>query len=72
MTGAGPKAVRAVSAEDALTGSSLDDSAISAAAARAGDGIDFNEDIHASAEYRAHLTTVYAARAIRAAASRAS
>ena len=72
VTGAGPKAVRAVSAEDALTGSSLDDSAISAAAARAGDGIDFNEDIHASAEYRAHLTTVYAARAIRAAASRAS
>ena len=73
VTGAGPKAVRAASAEDALTGSNLDDSAISAAAGRAGDGItDFNEDVHASAEYRAHLTTVYAARAIRAAASRAS
>ena len=72
VTGAGPKAVRAVSAEEALTGSSLNDSAISAAAGHAGDGIDFNEDIHASADYRAHLTAVYAARAIRAAASRAS
>ena len=73
VTGAGPKAVRAASAEDALTGSNLDDSAISAAAGLAGDGItDFNEDVHASAEYRAHLVTVYAARAIRAAASRAS
>jgi len=73
VTGAGPKAVGAASAEDALTGSNLDDSAISAAAGLAGDGItDFNEDVHASAEYRAHLVTVYAARAIRAAASRAS
>ena len=41
------------------------------AASKAGAGIDFNEDIHASAEYRVHLTTVLAERAIRAAASRA-
>jgi carbon-monoxide dehydrogenase medium subunit len=72
VTGAGPKAVRATSAEDGLTGSSLDDAAIEAAAAHAGDGIDFNADIHASADYRAHLVTVFAARAIRTAASRVS
>ena len=72
VTGAGPNAVRATGAEQTLVGSSLDSSAVDAAAARAGDGIDFNEDVHASGEYRAHLTTVYAARAINAAASRAS
>ena len=70
VTGAGPAAVRATAAEDALTGSSLDDSAIEAAAALAGEGIDFNSDVHASGEYRAHLTSVFAARAIRTAASR--
>ena len=72
VTGAGPKAVRATAAEEALAGSSLDDSAIEAAAALAGDGMEFNEDVHASGEYRAHLTTVFAARAIGTAAARAS
>ena len=72
VTGAGPKAVRATQAEEALKGRKLDDAAIKAAAQTAGAGIDFNEDVHASGEYRAHLTTVYAERAIRAAASRAS
>ena len=71
VTGAGPKASRAVEAENALRGSRLDDATIRAAAARAGAGIDFQEDIHASGEYRAHLTSVYAERAIREAASRA-
>ena len=72
VTGAGPKPTRATEAENALRGSRLDDAAIRGAAARAGTGIDFNEDIHASAEYRAHLTTVYAERAIRTAVSRAT
>ena len=72
VTGAGPNAVRATETESALRGSRLDDSAIRSAAGRAGAGIEFNEDIHASAEYRAHLTTVFAERAIRAAVSRAS
>ena len=72
VTGAGPKATRATGSESALIGSSLDDAAIQAAASRAGDGIDFNEDVHASAEYRAHLTQVYAGRAIRAAVDSAS
>jgi carbon-monoxide dehydrogenase medium subunit len=65
VTGAGSHATRASAAEAALVGSRLDDSAIQAAAARAGDGVEFNEDIHASAEYRSHLTSVFAERAIR-------
>jgi carbon-monoxide dehydrogenase medium subunit len=72
ITGAGPKATRATASESALVGSSLDDAAIVAAASHAGDGIDFNEDVHASAESRAHLTKVYAGRAIRAAVGNAS
>ena len=72
ITGAGPKAVRATEAEAALRGSKPDDDAIRSAAERAGSGIDFNEDVHASGEYRAHLTKVFAERAIRAAASRAT
>ena len=71
VTGAGPVASRASEAEAALRGSRLDDAAVSAAAAQAGAGIDFLDDIHASAEYRAHLTAVFAARAIRQAAARA-
>jgi len=71
VTGAGPKATRATATEAALTGRRLDDAAIAEAAAQASQGIDFNEDIHASAEFRAHLTTVYARRAIAAAVERA-
>jgi len=71
VTGAGPKAVRATEAEAALKGKALDDATVEAAAGRAGAGIDFSEDIHASAEYRAHLTSVYAQRAIASAVSRA-
>ena len=67
ITGAGANAVRAADAEAALAGSALDDAAVKAAAAVAGNGIEFNEDVHASAEYRAHLTAVFAERAIRAA-----
>ena len=72
VTGAGPNAVRAGEVEAALAGSTLDDDAISAAASAAGNGIEFNEDVHASAEYRAHLTAVYAERAIRAAIANAA
>ena len=70
VTGAGPKAVRATAVEEILRGSMLDDSTILRAAQAAGAGIEFNDDIHASAEYRGHLTAVYAGRAIRAALSR--
>lgn len=71
VTGAGPNALRAADAEAALVGSALSDDAISAAASATGNGIEFNEDVHASAEYRAHLTAVYAERAIRAAIANA-
>jgi carbon-monoxide dehydrogenase medium subunit len=71
ITGAGPKAVRATQAEAALKGKKLDAAAIESAAQVAGAGIDFLSDIHASSDYRAHLTTVFAQRAIKAAASKA-
>ena len=54
-----------------LTGSTLDDAAIGKASAEAGEGVDFNDDVHASGEYRAHLVTVFTERAIRLASSRA-
>ncbi len=70
VTGAGSSASRASDAEAALLGSSLDDSAITAAAVASANGIEFNDDVHASAEYREHLTKVFAMRAIRAAVER--
>ena len=72
VTGAGSSASRATASESALRGSSLDDATITRAASAAASGIDFNEDVHASAEYREHLTKVFAMRAIRAAAERAA
>ena len=72
VTGAGSSASRATASEAALQGSSLDDDSITRAASAAATGIDFNEDVHASAEYREHLTKVFAMRAIRAAAERAA
>lgn len=72
VTGAGASASRAEESESRLVGSSLDDAAIFSAAGHAADGIELNEDIHASAEYREHLTKVFALRAIRSAVERAS
>lgn len=70
VTGVGPVAYRATAAEDLLTGTVLDDAAIATAADHAADGVDVNEDIFASADYRRHLTRVFAKRAIREALSR--
>lgn len=72
ITGSGPKAVRAKEAEEVLVGNAVEDTTIESAAKMTAYGIDFNEDIHASAEYREHLTSVIAERAIRKAVSRAS
>ena len=72
VTGAGASASRASESESRLVGSSLDDAAIFSAAGHAADGIELNEDIHASAEYREHLTKVFALRAIRSAVERAT
>ena len=71
VTGAGASASRASESESRLIGSSLDDAAIFSAAGHAADGIELNEDIHASAEYREHLTKVFALRALRSAVERA-
>jgi carbon-monoxide dehydrogenase medium subunit len=69
VTGVGPKAYRATAVEEALVGKGAD--AIADAASHAADGIDCNDDIHASAEYRAHLATVFTRRALQSAFSRA-
>lgn len=69
VTGVGPKPYRATAVEEALVGKGAD--AIADAAAHAADGIDCNDDIHASAEYRAHLATVFTRRALQAAFDRA-
>lgn len=72
VTGLAPKAYRASSVEAALTGTTLDDTTLSAAAAKAdADASDAMGDIHASEDYRRHLTRVYAKRALQAAASKA-
>ena len=72
VTGSGSSASRASDSEARLVGSSGDADAIRSAAGRASNGIEMNEDIHASAEYREHLTKVYALRAITTAVERAS
>ena len=72
VTGSGSSASRASDSEERLVGSSGDVGAIRSAAGRAANGIELNEDIHASAEYREHLTKVYALRAITTAVERAS
>ena len=71
ITGAGANAYRARESENRLIGSDLGDNAVFSAAGHAADGVEMNEDIHASAEYREHLTKVFALRAIKAAIERA-
>jgi len=72
VTGVGNKAYRPTGAEAALVGKKLDDQTIGAAAEKIADGIDVNGDLYASSEYRKHLATVHAARAIKAAANSAT
>ncbi len=71
VTGTGPTVARASATEAALSGGPLDSDSIRAAASVAADGIDALSDVHASDEYRVHLTKVAAERAIRKAAERA-
>ncbi len=71
VTGLAPKAYRAASVEALLTGAVLDDATVNAAATKAdADASDAMGDIHASEDYRRHLTRVYAKRAILAALGR--
>jgi len=71
VTGISAKAYRAEAVERALEGKKLDDRTIAAAAAHTADGQDPLGDIHASAEFRAHLARVNAKRAIARAAKAA-
>jgi aerobic carbon-monoxide dehydrogenase medium subunit len=70
ITGVGDKAYRPERTEQMLTGKKLDPKAIEAAAGESTRNIEVIEDINGSAEYRAHLTHVYVARAIQEALSR--
>lgn len=63
--GAGPVPVRLRAAEEILERDGLGDAAVEAAAARAAELVDPDADVHASAEYRRHLTRILTARAIR-------
>lgn len=71
VTGAGTKAVRQSAVEAALAGSSGDAAAVEAAAAKAGEDIDYLGDIHASEEYRRAMVKVYTKRAVSEAVARA-
>ncbi len=73
LTGAGPNAVRARRAERILEGKELAPNVIRNASKRVGAELNgmFNEDVHASAEYREAMTQVYAERAIAAAIANA-
>jgi aerobic carbon-monoxide dehydrogenase medium subunit len=71
VAGAAAAAYRATETERALTGTKGDAKAIAAAAAKAADGITALSDLAASSEYRKHLVTVYAKRAIERAMERA-
>jgi len=72
LTGAGERAVRLSQAEGALRGQPASDEAVARAADVATEGIAFLSDVHASADYRRHLTRVYARRALSAAIEAAS
>ncbi|HYP09563.1 MAG TPA: xanthine dehydrogenase family protein subunit M [Bryobacteraceae bacterium] len=67
VTGVGPIAYRAASAEAKLQGTSGSDADIAAAASVMADSIDATSDMNATAEYRKHLAGAHGARAIRTA-----
>ena len=71
VTGVGPAAYRPARVEAQLKGAALDDKTVGAAAEHAAEGVNVNEDLFASAEYRAHLARVFTKRAVLAAAQRA-
>jgi aerobic carbon-monoxide dehydrogenase medium subunit len=64
--------IRAVATETELKGKSLTPQVINAAAAKAAENTDPTEDSYAGAEYKRHVATVYARKAIEAAVERAT
>jgi carbon-monoxide dehydrogenase medium subunit len=71
ITGIAPKAYRATAVENLLRGKAASSKRIQEAAAHAADGVEATGDIYASAEYRAHLASVYTRRALEKALERA-
>jgi carbon-monoxide dehydrogenase medium subunit len=71
LTGACPKAVRCLSAEDVLVGKPPTDRRLQEAAALSTQGMELSSDLYASAEYRGHLARVYTRRALAKALERA-
>jgi aerobic carbon-monoxide dehydrogenase medium subunit len=71
LTGAVDHATRLEQVEQALEGQPLTAESIAAASAQAGQGLDIQGDIHASAEYRAAMVKVYTRRALERALERA-
>jgi carbon-monoxide dehydrogenase medium subunit len=67
VTGLSARPFRATGAERLLEGTAATEADLRGAAAAVSDGVEANSDLYASAEYRAHLARVYAARALRAA-----
>lgn len=64
ITGVAPVAYRATAVEQALEGREISEESIADAAGHAADTIDALSDIHASADFRAHLAQVNTARAL--------
>ena len=71
VTGVSAKAYRAEAVEKALAGAACTEKEIAEAAGHAADAIDVLGDLHASADYRRQMASVFAKRAIAAAAARA-
>ena len=68
VTGVSSKAYRATAVEAALEGEAANAETFAAAAQHAAHGVEALSDIHASAEYRAHLASVQVRRALEDAA----
>ena len=70
VTGLGSKPFRAMGVEHHLRGQRLEQPLIEAASSQVTQRVDPLDDIHASAQFRAHLARLYTARAIQEAARR--
>lgn len=71
ITGLSDTPFRAHKAEERLRGNKITTKLVDACAAQVAAGIDPLDDLHAAADYRAHLARVYTARALQEAAKRA-
>jgi len=71
VTGLGPKAFRAAAVENSLRGKKASEKLFAEAARHAAEGIEPLSDLHASADYRREMATVYARRALKRAFARA-